>query len=300
MCRNRRNPRSGFSLIELLVVVGIIATLIGLTLPAVQSVRAAAARTSCQNNLRQIGFALHSHHGAAGTLPPGVSYRDGKDPFPHLGWQARLLPHLESQSLWDESMAAFRQDKFFLNSPHDRVRSQVVRVFSCPSDGRIVVACPVGLGDAMVAFTSYLGVEGINQKAKGGVLYLDSSVRFADISDGTSNTLLVGERPPSANLELGWWYAGWGQSKDGSGDLTLGVRSLAVAQGLRGCADGSNDFQSGRLDNQCDALHFWSLHPGGANFAFCDGSVRFVRYSAGAILPALATRSGGETVSIPD
>jgi prepilin-type processing-associated H-X9-DG protein len=148
-----------------------------------------------------------------------------------------------------------------------------------------------------VSVTSYLGVQGLDQFRLGGVLFPDSSVRFGDIADGTSHTLLLGERPPPPDFKLGWWYRGWGQNKDGSGEMILGTNELNVS--VSRCPPEQRVFQPGRLDDACDSLHFWSMHPGGGNFAFCDGSVRFVSYSAQSVLPALATRAGGETAELP-
>jgi prepilin-type processing-associated H-X9-DG protein len=110
-------------------------------------------------------------------------------------------------------------------------------------------------------------------------------------------TLAVGERPPSAELDFGWWYAGWGQAKDGSADMVLGVRERNVIGQY--CPPGPYMFVPAKLADQCAMFHFWSPHPNGANFLFADGSVRFLSYSADSILPALATRAGGETVTLP-
>jgi prepilin-type processing-associated H-X9-DG protein len=155
-------------------------------------------------------------------------------------------------------------------------------------------------GRIPVAFTIYLGVEGISQFTQDGMLFLDSTVRLTDALDGLSNTLLVGERPPSTDEVWGWWYAGEGQGKDGSGDMVLGVRERnTYIPGT--CPKGPYHYGPGNLYNQCDCLHFWSLHPGGgANFLFGDGAIRFVAYSADPIMPALATRAGGEAVDLPD
>src|SRR5207253_1385089 len=113
-----------------------------------------------------------------------------------------------------------------------------------------------------------------------GVLYLDSHVRWADITDGTSNTLLVGERPPSSDHRYGWWYAGWGQLKTGSAEMVLGVKELRDDPKYEACSPGPYTFQAGGGGNDCDTFHFWSLHLGtGANFLFADGSVRFLHYS---------------------
>jgi prepilin-type processing-associated H-X9-DG protein len=144
-----------------------------------------------------------------------------------------------------------------------------------------------------------LGVEGTDQYHKDGVLFMDSKVRMASILDGASNTLMVGERPPSAQGNLGWWYAGWGQEQDGSAEMLLGVREICVYNSPP-CAAGPFHFGPGRFLNQCDAYHFWSPHSGGTNFLFCDGAVRFLSYSADGVLPALATRAGGERVGVPD
>ena len=140
---------------------------------------------------------------------------------------------------------------------------------------------------------------------------------MAGISDGTSNTLLVGERPPSRDLFFGWWFAGAGYydpvsaggltpSQDGSGDVTLGTWDLrypiALSQPFNGgytCPTTKYQFQPGNINENCDQAHFWSLHTSGANFGMADGSVRFIAYGAGGtqvLWFALGTRNGGEVV----
>lgn len=287
-------PRPAFTLIEVLVVIAIVAVLIGLLLPAVQKVRAAAARSACQGRLRQVGLALHHYHDGHGALPPGI--RPGaKADFRYLGWTARVLPYLEQDPLWRRIPAAFASDpdpgKFYGHLPHAVLLRTPVPALTCPADPRL----PGRTRPA--AFTSYLGVSGVDQTARGGVLYPDSRVRLTDVTDGTSGTLMVGERPPSATFRFGWWYRGWGQSKDGSAEMLLGVREVNVA--VDACLPGPVPFAAARLDDPCAGFQYWSLHPGGANFAFTDGSVRFLAYSADAVLPALATRAGGEAAAVP-
>ncbi len=296
--------RSGFTITELLVIIGIIAVLMAIVLPAVMRVRDAAARVECANNLREIGLALQQYHNEHAVFPPGCSFQNGADPQPHMGWCARILPYLEQEILWREAVQAFAQEKFFLKTP-PHVGYTVVRVFTCSSDSRTRMAHEYGttaIGSTLrAAFTSYLGSEGTNQFRKDGLLFLDSRIRFPDIKDGTSNTLMVGERPPSATLTLGWWYAGWGQDKDGSAEMILGVNEINVNKVYRTtCPSGPYQFQAGRIDDPCSAFHFWSLHPGGAHFLFADGHVRFLKYSAKPLMPALATRAGREQVELPD
>ncbi len=290
---------NGFTLIELLVAIGIVATLLGLLLPAVQKVRAATARLQCQNNQKQLALALHNYHDRRGQLPPGLSVKSEGGHLPFLGWEARILPDIEQANLWRQVEEAFDSDpdplKFYGHVPHHRLLGKPVLLFNCPSDPRLPGPKPGMFG--LVAFTSYLGVEGRSQDTKDGMLFRDSSVRVLDVTDGTSNTLMLGERPPAADLRYGWWYRGWGQSQDGSLEMLLGASERNVVG--EGCPAGPFSFAPGRLDNQCDVFHFWSPHTGGANFAFGDGSVRFLSYSAEPVISALTTRASGEVVAVP-
>jgi prepilin-type N-terminal cleavage/methylation domain-containing protein/prepilin-type processing-associated H-X9-DG protein len=289
----------GFTLIELLVVVGIIGILVGLLLPAVQKVREAGNRVRCQNNLRQIGLGLHMYHDSMRCLPPGVRGRG--DPLAFLSWHGRVLPFIEQQNLWQMTQQAFATEPgFWINPPHIGFAT-VLPVYICPSDPQTAMPqrTPLGL---MAAFTDYLGVEGTDVTRKDGCLYLNSHVTFGAITDGTSNTLLVGERPPSTDFYFGWWYAGEGQKQDGSGDMLLGTAevNLFSQADTQECPAGPYPFEEGWFDSQCDLFHFWSAHPGGAHFLLADGSVHFLPYSAANILPALATSAGGEVVEAPD
>jgi prepilin-type processing-associated H-X9-DG protein len=167
-----------------------------------------------------------------------------------------------------------------------------------------------------VAFTGYLGVSGTNLRAMDGTLYWNSKVKFGDITDGLSNTLVAGERPPGATMDYGWWYAGAGQPdlgggsagtysprNTGSADITLGMAELNLRTtgipSLDNCPVGPYKYGPGSLNNPCDSYHFWSLHSGGSNFLAGDGSVKFITYGGADVMTALATRSGGEVVNLP-
>ena len=301
--RTHRSSRPGFTLIELLVVIGIIAVLMGLLLSAVQNVRAAAARLKCQNNLKQLALALHQHHDTLGALPPGHRSFANRDRMPYSGWPLSSLPFLEQAPLLDQAAVAYLSNPNPFKPPHPGL-STVVPVFTCPSDGRTdspQIAVRTG---TRVALLSYLGVAGRDAVAtRDGMLFQDSKTRFADATDGLSNTLLLGERPPSADFQFGWWYAGVGQQFTGSADLVLGVREpnlLLVTVGSP-CGPGNYPFMpASGLNDPCGVFHFWSPHPGGANFALADGAIRFVRYAADPLMPALASRAGGEPAAVPE
>ncbi len=295
-----RMPHRGFTLLELLVVIAIIGILLALLLPAVQKVRSTAARIQCANNLKQLGLALHNYHDANSALPQGVTSEQPGEPYPRISWLARLLPYLEQDALWRATVGAYEYQQVpFADPPHVAFGTPV-RVFSCPADSRTLDPQPTH-GGRRPALTSYLGVLGTAYDQTDGVLFRDSRVRLTDITDGTSNTLMVGERPPSADLWYGWWYAGYGQAGSGSADMLLGVRERNFGGPyVAACPPGPYHFGPGRVTEQCDLFHFWSLHSGGAHFLFADGSVRFLRYEADGVLPALATRAGGEVGALPD
>lgn len=297
--------RRAFTLLELIVVIAIIGILIGLILPAVMRVRAAASRVRCQNNLRQIGIALQNYHGTRQAFPPGTRSTSNSLGFPYMYWPVSIVPYIEQDGLWNEAVAAYRAappGAYPWNPPAHPGMERVVSVFGCPNDSRVSDAAACRLGN-VVSVSSYVGVSGTNLFRKDGVFFVDSRIGMKDILDGSSNTIIVGERPPSPDLVHGWWYAGYGQSDgDGSADILMGVREYNVSMHPinQSCPRGPYNFRPGRLDYQCDLFHFWSLHSGGAHFLFADGSVRYMPYEADAILPALATRLGGEAVSLND
>jgi prepilin-type N-terminal cleavage/methylation domain-containing protein len=292
--------RPAFTLTELLVVLGILGVLLALILAAIQKVRHAADKLRCANNLHQIGTALHVYHNDYGRLPAGVTTPKKNEPFPRMTWQARLLPYIEKDALWRDTTETYRLSPLPFNNPPHTGFSTVVKLFTCPLDERLTTP-QLTHNNRRPALTSYVGVQGTNLLARDGVLFKDSHIRLTDITDGTSNTIMVGERPPSADFWYGWWYASVGQFGSGSPDCVLGARELNPGGGFVWfLPQGPYHFQRGSLDNQADVFHFWSLHPGGAHFLFADKSVRFLTYSADAVLPALVTRKGGEVVELPD
>jgi prepilin-type N-terminal cleavage/methylation domain-containing protein len=294
--------RYAFTLLELLVVLAILAVLMGLLLPAVQRVRDAAARIKCANNLHQIGLAAHQYHDTMGSLPPGMRPPGPTNPpYPYASWLTMLLPYLEQGNLWNATVTAYQQARSpYKNSPHIGMAT-VVSTFACPADPRSDQVQFAPRDKFNGALTSYLGVEGQDLYRQDGLLFRNSAIRFADISDGLSNPLLAGERPASADVQFGWWYAGAGQRYSGSAETVLGVREPNLMPVTKGsCPPGIYSYAPGRLDNQCDMFHFWSPHIGGAFFLFADGSTQFLSYDAAAILPALASRAGGEAVTLTD
>ena len=292
-----RLHRRAVTLIEILVVIAIIAILIAFLVPAVQRMRAAAQRAECGNNLKQIGLAVHQYHDHNGRLPAGMI---GKDPYRFASWLTYLLPYVEQQNLGRVTQAAYQKSPSPFNSPPHVGLATVIPTFVCPADDRAGQPQIAQKNNYLVAFTSYLGVSGKDLTTKDCVFFRDSYLRIADITDGTSSTLMAGERPPSADFQFGWWYAGAGQKFTGSCDMLMGVyeqNALPVMAGS--CAPGSYPFGPGNARNQCDMFHFWSEHSGGAHFLFADGSVHFVSYSVGPALLALASRAGNEAVNLP-
>jgi prepilin-type N-terminal cleavage/methylation domain-containing protein len=283
-----RIRRRGFTLIELLVVIAIIAILIGLLLPAVQKVREAAARMQCSNNLKQLALAAHSYHDVAGSFPPWYTQHLRTNVTPsvtyYLPWSIMILPHLE-------------QDNTFKSYAYFGTASVPIKTFLCPSNTGSGVYSP-GTANANT-LTHYLAVTGqrYSDWTRGGDTGImagypvTQQVKMPAISDGTSNTVLIGERPSMPND--GW---GWISNRDTDSNLWMVTQSTADRTIYSPCAYPMT-FQPGKINVNCDVNHFWSNHTNGGNFAVADGSVRFFQYSAGTtLLPLMATRAGGEVL----
>lgn len=287
--QSRQMPmRNGFTLIELLVVIAIIGILAALLLPAVQAARESARRTQCVNNLKQMGIAFQNYHDAMRRLPPGYVaaglYIDGEtDTSPGWGWAAFLLPNLEQN-------AAYQLANFNLpiQHPANTVAVQTrVAPYICPSDSvpdePYAVPNPSGGTVALAAPASYIACSGSDAyevfAATGdGVFYRNSGTRFAEMLDGTSFTILAGER--AFGISQGIWAGAMnnGAVLRGSYNICQPVvagtylqasgLSLAHAHLNNALFDGND---GAGLDDPS------SMHPGGSNFVFGDGSVHFIQ-----------------------
>lgn len=308
--------KRAFTLIELLVVIAIIAVLIGLLLPAVQRVREAASRAKCQNNLKQIGLALHSYHDRTGRFPPGYlsnqANSDGSGPG--WGWAAHLLADLEQDAL--HRMIDFSQP---MTDPRfDNVRTVSIPLMRCPSDPKQesvqlseftnpgALRTPMGrasyvacygntpfLGEEPVVMSRHLTEDGINGR---GMFYRNSRVRIADILDGTSMTVAVGEKSAERTIAV-WAGVVPGSTWENPNDIAeLGgiPTNLAPSKVLgHACRDHPPSDQAGLSED------FSAVHPNGVNFLFADGSVHVVRTNVDMfVYPLTASIADGIPISI--
>ena len=282
------------------MVIAILAVLVALLLPAIQKVRQLAYRLQCQANLQQIGRAFHNHHETEGAFPPALStYMGGPNvPPPHdrrwyFSWMVRLLPYLEQGNFYQQiDFTAWPWWQAPDGPNYCNLNGARMAIYECPADWRAPLICYFSDG-GQAALTDYLAVNGTNQLACDGVVYANSRTTLTAITDGTSNTILVGERPPSNDLYYGWWFAGSGDFPYfGATDVALGANEVDVSSNT------TYAFGPGDPANPIDRWHYWSMHPGGANFLRADGSVHFLSYAVDpTLLGRLATRSAGEVIN---
>jgi prepilin-type N-terminal cleavage/methylation domain-containing protein/prepilin-type processing-associated H-X9-DG protein len=324
MLKRLRHPGPGFTLIELLVVIAIIAVLIGLLLPAVQKIREAANRMSCSNNLKQLGLALHNYHDVNGSLPTGGDKR-GYVTY-SMGWPALVMAFIEQDNRRKAIDAMHPPDAIYTimpwrltAAPHngaDPVFTSPIKLFVCP-------ASELGDKSPDIIYPNNPEIQATNQGAlhyranggspnvglvKGtwsrhawystsGVIYPNSKVRLTDVTDGTTNTLLLGETSSALGRNLnsrGWggiqpWT--WGYYfyfTDPQGWLMLDNKIVTYPIGYVG------SFYTNETP-------FTSAHAGGGvNALYCDGSVHHLTKSTDlTVLQMMATRAGGEVVEVP-
>jgi prepilin-type N-terminal cleavage/methylation domain-containing protein/prepilin-type processing-associated H-X9-DG protein len=297
--------RRGFTLIELLVVIAIIGILIALLLPAVQKVREAAHRASCENNLHQIGLALHHYHDTYGTFPPGYLFVDPNTRVPTnyitdpgWGWGGLLLAFLDQGPL-------ARQIDLTVNIEdprYDGFRTTILPVFVCPSDRHTGVFTLTDVFDqdvAQVATNSYAanfgtgGEIGERPFYGNGMFYCNSLVSIKDITDGTSQTLAIGERG-ALFLQTPWVGAVTNGIVRTTPDAPVDYTG-AEEPPVQTMASITN-FKTLNARNS-DPYCFFSPHDQVVNFAFADGSVHPLRTTTSYdVLIALCTISGGEVI----
>jgi len=310
------SQRKGFTLIELLVVIAIIAILIGLLVPAVQKVRESASRTQCQNNLHQIGVGLHNYHGVFKRLPEGYTKYTNPPPPSRQGawtWMAYILPYLEQENVGNLAMTFKDGGGTNWYAWYNPACEQMATIFLCPSDNRGQQFYTADTTIKKQALTCYLGNSGSTSTSFDGVLYQSSTIRLTDIKDGSSNTIMVGERPPNSNLEFGWYFAAYGYDGRGNADCVIPSNDVAVADYFianysaapNSPCNGTNaqkvGLKSGNPDVGCDAAHYWSFHSGASNFLLADGSIRSFSTGMNPVnFVGLTTRNGKETVTLED
>ncbi len=299
----RRDDR-GFTLIELLVVIAIIAVLVALLLPAVQSAREAARRAGCVNNLKQIGLALHNYHQAHDTFAVGYVAWTDADPnvtSPGWGWASAILPTLEQSQLYSAGNFALPIE----HPANSTVVHTPLAVYTCPTDrftGRFTLTDANNNPVTDAQTNSYAGNFGRDVNiaktpdAGNGVFVRNRSFGVRDITDGTSQTILVGERgavltrtPWPGNINGGICRITPGSPSQSTRTKTAPVETLA--RGDTGNGTGSTDLFF-------DPDDYFSPHSAGINFLMADGHVLFIKSSIGfAAYGGLCSRNGGEIVS---
>lgn len=326
--RNRLCPQAGFTLVELLVVIAIIGILVALLLPAVQAAREAARRSACLNNFKQTGLALLSYESSWKALPPGMAATRKQCPgLPDLpssvawGWGTYILPYIEQQAIYDK--IDFKIRGSISHPPNFQALGHQVNTYLCPSTPRSDswVECCSGLqnGGSPSDDVRESNMAGVADSVEmycfrgshmtldmridaNGVLYNHSSTKLAEVSDGTSNTLMLGEITGGRSIHPsegeGWIGQYW--FNEGIQDISEGINGPGSVPGGRDEATSPFDGTSGgnRHVQYRIEVGFSSFHVGGAHFVLADGSAHYISEDIDQlVLAALTTRSGGESIS---
>lgn len=289
--------RKGFTLIEMLVVIAIISLLVGLLLPAVQQARDAARRTQCKNNMRQQGLSLFNYHDAFRLFPPGYLYRPGqsKENAAGFGWGAMILPFLDQTALYRQ----FNWDVAIWDVANANQRTASLATFKCPSDSvssnGFLEMGPAPEKYAMASYVACFGPPDLDAapEQRDGMFSRNSRTQASEVTDGLSNTLMVGERmngpfrtavsrSPHNSYQTTWAGAvrQWDDPSDDHGHMVL--------------------FQTGHAPNSplSDERDVSARHIGFAQFLLADGSVRIIGENIDfGVYQNLSTRAGGEIIA---
>ena len=292
MLRHTRKSR-GFTLIELLVVIAIIAILIALLLPAVQQAREAARRSTCKNNLKQIGIALHNYHDVARSFPPGSLFGDDE-----YGWACMVLPYIEQANIYNQ-LDFTGQGPDLTIALQPGVTDHVIPIYLCPSNSMSLTKSPVRAGaghngvdlggHARIDYSGSLGsgggaITGMFGKIKDTL----SPTKMRDVLDGTSNTIAVGEAYTQFMREID------GPTHANARDFKVWVGTNNQHQNIVAEAGTAHIINGTRDDS------FASQHVGGAQFLFADGSVSFISENIDMVtFGKLADKADGQVVQKP-